>query len=66
MFCFSLQQSDPTFVPIKFPELGDKSSGTESDDSSVKSVRFSKLAEVSISFLYCYYGMFLCCIDLGS
>lgn len=38
--------SDPTYVPIKFPELGDRSSGTESDDSSVKSVRFSKLAEV--------------------
>ncbi|XP_067001270.1 solute carrier family 35 member F5 [Anabrus simplex] len=38
--------SDPTFVPIKFPETGDRSSGTESDDSSVRSVRFSKLAEV--------------------
>lgn len=31
--------SDSTFVPIKTPE-------TESDDSSIKSVRFSKLAEV--------------------
>jgi hypothetical protein len=40
-------QSDPTFVPIKFPDPSDRSSGTESDDSSVKSVRFSKLAEVS-------------------
>ncbi|CAG2059551.1 unnamed protein product [Timema podura] len=38
--------SDPTFVPIKVPETADKSSGTESDDSSVRSVRFSKLAEV--------------------
>ncbi|PSN47358.1 Solute carrier family 35 member F5 [Blattella germanica] len=38
--------SDPTFVPIKFPDPSDRSSGTESDDSSVKSVRFSKLAEV--------------------
>ncbi|XP_063226128.1 solute carrier family 35 member F5 isoform X2 [Bacillus rossius redtenbacheri] len=38
--------SDPTYVPIKFPEPGDKSSGTESDDSSIRSVRFSKLAEV--------------------
>nr|CAD7199872.1 unnamed protein product [Timema douglasi] len=37
--------SDPTFVPIKVPETADKSSGTESDDSSVRSVRFSKLAE---------------------
>jgi solute carrier family 35 protein F5 len=31
--------SDSTFVPIKTPD-------TESDDSSIKSVRFSKLAEV--------------------
>lgn len=33
--------SDSTFVPIKTPE------STESDDSSIRSVRFSKLAEVS-------------------
>ncbi|XP_015509918.2 solute carrier family 35 member F5 [Neodiprion pinetum] len=38
--------SDPTFVPIKTPEHCDRSSGTESDDSSIRSVRFSKLAEV--------------------
>lgn len=38
--------SDPTFVPIKTPDQCDRSSGTESDDSSVRSVRFSKLAEV--------------------
>ncbi|XP_039277857.1 LOW QUALITY PROTEIN: solute carrier family 35 member F5 [Nilaparvata lugens] len=39
--------SDPTFVPIKFPERNERNSGTESDDSSVqRSVRFSKLAEV--------------------
>ncbi|XP_054278091.1 solute carrier family 35 member F5 [Macrosteles quadrilineatus] len=39
--------SDPTFVPIKFPERSDRSSGTESDECSVnRSVRFSKLAEV--------------------
>uniref|UniRef100_A0A1B6DQK8 Solute carrier family 35 member F5 n=2 Tax=Clastoptera arizonana TaxID=38151 RepID=A0A1B6DQK8_9HEMI len=40
--------SDPTFVPIKFPERGERNnSGTESDESSVnRSVRFSKLAEV--------------------
>uniref|UniRef100_A0A336MFB4 Solute carrier family 35 member F5 n=1 Tax=Culicoides sonorensis TaxID=179676 RepID=A0A336MFB4_CULSO len=35
--------SDATFVPIKTPE---PVSGTESDDSSVRSVRFNKLAEV--------------------
>lgn len=35
--------SDPQFVPIK---RSDKSSGTESDDSSIHSVRFSKMAEV--------------------
>lgn len=35
--------SDSTFVPIKTPE---QVSGTESDDSSVRSVRFNKLAEV--------------------
>lgn len=39
-------QSDPTFVPIKTPDHCDRSSGTESDDSSIRSVRFSKLAEV--------------------
>ncbi|XP_076284365.1 solute carrier family 35 member F5 isoform X2 [Lasioglossum baleicum] len=38
--------SDPTFVPIKTPDHCDRSSGTESDDSSIRSVRFSKLAEV--------------------
>lgn len=38
--------SDPLFVPIKTPEACDRSSSTESDDSSVRSVRFSKLAEV--------------------
>lgn len=40
--------SDPTFVPVKTPEQCDRSSGTDndSDDSSVRSVRFSKLAEV--------------------
>ncbi|XP_051153976.1 solute carrier family 35 member F5 [Leptopilina boulardi] len=38
--------SDPTFVPIKTPDQCDRSSGTESDDSSIRSVRFSKLAEV--------------------
>lgn len=43
MFLF---QSDPTFVPIKTPDQCDRSSGTESDDSSIRSVRFSKLAEV--------------------
>lgn len=42
------QKSDSVFVPIKTPEHGggERSSGTESDDSSVRSVRFSKLAEV--------------------
>lgn len=35
--------SDPQFVPIK---KSDRSSGTESDDSSIHSVRFSKMAEV--------------------
>lgn len=43
MCCFSvLLQSDSTYVPIK----PDTISGTESDDSSIKSVRFNKLAEV--------------------
>ncbi|XP_031616367.1 solute carrier family 35 member F5 [Contarinia nasturtii] len=36
--------SDSTYVPIK--NGGGQVSGTESDDSSIKSVRFSKLAEV--------------------
>lgn len=35
-------QSDSTYVPIKTGHI----SGTDSDDSSIKSVRFSKLAEV--------------------
>ncbi|KAJ6644463.1 Solute carrier family 35 member F5 [Pseudolycoriella hygida] len=34
--------SDSTFIPIKAETI----SGTESDDSSIRSVRFSKLAEV--------------------
>lgn len=37
-----MPQSDSTFVPIKAEQI----SGAESDDSSVRSVRFSKLAEV--------------------
>ncbi|KAH8275226.1 hypothetical protein KR026_002697 [Drosophila bipectinata] len=44
---------DPTYVPIRSPHIGatangsaNSLSGTESDDSSVRSVRFSKMAEV--------------------
>lgn len=36
--------SDATYVPIK--NGGGQISGTESDDTSIRSVRFSKLAEV--------------------
>lgn len=35
-------QSDSTYVPVK----ADQISGTDSDDSSIKSVRFNRLAEV--------------------
>ncbi|XP_011496253.1 PREDICTED: solute carrier family 35 member F5 [Ceratosolen solmsi marchali] len=42
----STSLSDSTFIPIKTLEQCDRSSGTESDDLSVRSVRFSKLAEV--------------------
>lgn len=40
--------SNPTYVPVKTPDQEhiDRSSGTESDDSSIRSVRFHKLAEV--------------------
>ncbi|KRT85719.1 hypothetical protein AMK59_987, partial [Oryctes borbonicus] len=40
--------SNPTYVPVKTPdkEIVDRNSGTESDDSSIRSVRFNKLAEV--------------------
>lgn len=41
--------SKPVYVPVKTPEREtfDRSSGTESDDSSsIRSVRFNKLAEV--------------------
>ncbi|KAG7167895.1 Solute carrier family 35 member F5-like 14 [Homarus americanus] len=38
--------SEPKYVPLKLQELQEKSSDGESDDSSVKSVRFSKLTEV--------------------
>ncbi|KAK5647587.1 hypothetical protein RI129_002479 [Pyrocoelia pectoralis] len=40
--------SNPTYVPVKTldREHFDRSSGTESDDSSIRSVRFNKLAEV--------------------
>lgn len=37
--------SNPTYVPVKTPER-ENLSGTESDDSSIRSVRFNKLAEV--------------------
>ncbi|XP_050298832.1 solute carrier family 35 member F5 [Anthonomus grandis grandis] len=37
--------STPTYVPVKVSDK-DKSSGTESDSDTVRSVRFSKLAEV--------------------
>lgn len=45
-------QSDPTYVPIKFPERSDRSSGTESDENSINrgGVRFSKLAEVGSNY----------------
>lgn len=40
--------STPTYVPVKAidKEHFDRNSGTESDDSSIRSVRFNKLAEV--------------------
>lgn len=38
--------SNPIYVPIKTDRDLDKSSGTESDDSSLRLVRFSKVAEV--------------------
>ncbi|KAJ8936034.1 hypothetical protein NQ318_015440 [Aromia moschata] len=40
--------SNPVYIPVKTPEREqlDRSSGTESDDSSIRSVRFNKLAEV--------------------
>lgn len=38
--------SEPSYVPLKLQESHEKSSDGESDDSSVKSVRFSKLTEV--------------------
>ncbi|KAJ8673502.1 hypothetical protein QAD02_004764 [Eretmocerus hayati] len=38
--------SDSTFVPIKTPEQYDCSPSNDSDSSSVRSVRFNKLAEV--------------------
>ncbi|XP_076257926.1 solute carrier family 35 member F5 isoform X2 [Rhynchophorus ferrugineus] len=40
--------SNPTYVPVKTPdrEYIDRSSETESDDSSLRSVRFNKMAEV--------------------
>ncbi|XP_042856729.1 solute carrier family 35 member F5-like isoform X2 [Penaeus japonicus] len=38
--------SEPKYVPLKLQDQQEKSSDGESDDSSVKSVRFSKLTEV--------------------
>lgn len=46
-----LFQSEPSYVPLKLQESQEKSSDAESDDSSVKSVRFSKLTEVLINVL---------------
>lgn len=45
-----LFQSEPRYVPLKL-ESQEKSSDGESDDSSVKSVRFSKLTEVLMNVL---------------
>ncbi|CAH1981810.1 unnamed protein product [Acanthoscelides obtectus] len=44
----SCRLSTPVYVPVKTPdrENFDRSSGTESDDSTSRSVRFNKLAEV--------------------
>lgn len=39
-------KSEPKYVPLKLQDQQEKSSDGESDDSSVKSVRFSKLTEV--------------------
>lgn len=44
-------QSEPSYVPLKLQESQEKSSDGESDDSSVKSVRFSKLTEVLMNVL---------------
>ncbi|KAK4295034.1 hypothetical protein Pmani_032369 [Petrolisthes manimaculis] len=38
--------SEPSYVPLNLNETQEKSSEGESDDSSIKSVRFSKLTEV--------------------
>lgn len=40
--------SNPIYIPVKITDREniDRSSGTESDDSSLRSVRFSKVAEV--------------------
>ncbi|XP_071540147.1 solute carrier family 35 member F5 isoform X2 [Panulirus ornatus] len=38
--------SEPKYVPLKLQDSQEKSSDGDSDDSSVKSVRFSKLTEV--------------------
>lgn len=46
-----LFQSEPRYVPLKLQESQEKSSDGESDDSSVKSVRFSKLTEVLMNVL---------------
>ncbi|CAG9766441.1 unnamed protein product [Ceutorhynchus assimilis] len=38
--------SNPTYIPVKATSDNNKSSGTESDDSTMRSVRFNKVAEV--------------------
>ncbi|XP_069947316.1 solute carrier family 35 member F5 isoform X2 [Cherax quadricarinatus] len=42
----TIYQSEPRYVPLKLQDAQEKSSDGESDDSSIKSVRFSKLTEV--------------------
>lgn len=44
----STRLSNPIYIPVKIHdnEITDKSSETESDDSSIRSVRFQKVAEV--------------------
>lgn len=46
-----LFQSEPRYVPLKLHESQEKNSDADSDDSSVKSVRFSKLTEVIVQYI---------------
>ena len=56
---YFVMQSSPQFEPVKMVDTDKSSDGETDDNSSVKSVRFNKVAEVS--FLH-HFKILQCCM----